>query len=89
MAPDDDFILESFTPAYVPLLHSGVLAARAATARQALRACRLCPRGCGVDRAEGNLGFCLTGQAANVTSTFPHHGEEDVLRGRHGSALLA
>jgi len=82
------FVVDSFTPAYLALLRSGELATRAATARQALRACRLCPRGCGVDRTGGSYGFCQTGQAANVTSTFPHHGEEDVLRGRRGSGTI-
>jgi len=82
------FMLDQFTPAYLALLRSGELATRAATARRALRACRLCPRGCGVDRADGKFGFCLTGAAANVTSAFPHHGEEDVLRGRRGSGTI-
>jgi putative pyruvate formate lyase activating enzyme len=81
-------MLDQFTPAYLALLRSGELATRAATARRALRACRLCPRGCGVDRADGKFGFCLTGAAANVTSAFPHHGEEDVLRGRRGSGTI-
>jgi len=82
------FILDPFAPAYRALLQSGELARRAAAARQALRACRLCPRGCSVDRAGGALGFCLTGPVARVTSVFPHHGEENPLRGRRGSGTI-
>jgi putative pyruvate formate lyase activating enzyme len=85
---NERFLLEPFAPGYLALLRSGELAKRAETARQALRSCRLCPRGCGVDRTEGNLGFCLTGPVAQVTSAFPHRGEEQVLSGRRGSGTI-
>ncbi|MGD0088512.1 MAG: radical SAM protein [Planctomycetota bacterium] len=85
---NERFLLDPCTAGYLALLRSGELAKRAETATEALRSCRLCPRGCGVDRAAGNLGFCLTGPWANVTSAFPHHGEEEALSGRRGSGTI-
>jgi putative pyruvate formate lyase activating enzyme len=76
-----------FTPAYVQLLSNGVLAQRVARARQALLACNLCGRGCGVDR-RSQLGGCRTGTLARLASYGPHHGEEDVLRGWAGSGTI-
>jgi putative pyruvate formate lyase activating enzyme len=83
-----NFILDPFTPAYVALHESGELARRAAAAYDALHKCRFCPRHCRVDRLAGQFGFCKTGASARVTSVFPHHGEEDCLRGRHGSGTI-
>lgn len=77
----------AFAPAYVQLLSNGCLAHRAALARQALLACNLCGRRCGVDR-HSRLGGCRTGTVARVVSYGPHHGEEDVLRGWAGSGTI-
>lgn len=82
------FILDPFTPAYQALFRSGELERRAAAAKRALQACRLCPRECGVDRLAGKTGFCHTVAEARVTSVFPHHGEENCLRGRRGSGTI-
>jgi putative pyruvate formate lyase activating enzyme len=49
--------------------------------------CRLCPRNCGVDRSE-EAGFCLAGPLPHVSQAGPHHGEEPVLSGRHGSGTI-
>jgi putative pyruvate formate lyase activating enzyme len=76
-----------FEPAYIRLLSSGELPARAREARDHLRACDLCARHCGVDRRE-NLGFCRTGEHAWVASHGPHHGEERPLRGWGGSGTV-
>jgi putative pyruvate formate lyase activating enzyme len=70
------------------LLESGVLAERVAQARERLRRCHVCPRHCAIDRIEGDLGFCLMGAQAFVSSYGPHHGEEAPLRGRHGSGTI-
>ena len=55
---------------------------------EALRACRLCPRDCGVDRLADRWAACKTGRDAVVASAFPHHGEERCLRGVHGSGTI-
>jgi len=75
-------------PGYVRLLHRGELAQRIEAARQRLTPCRLCPRRCGVDRLNDERGFCLIGRQPVVSSAFPHHGEEDCLRGTRGSGTI-
>ncbi|MCX6069301.1 MAG: radical SAM protein [Chloroflexi bacterium] len=76
-----------FEPAYLRLLPSGELHARAEAAREHLTACDLCARRCGMNRFE-HLGFCRTGPLAWVASFGPHHGEERPLSGRSGSGTV-
>jgi len=80
--------MEKTWPAYLEAYESGALMERRDRALGALAGCRLCPRGCGVDRAGGQLGYCKTGRKAVVASYSPHHGEEGVLRGREGSGTI-
>jgi putative pyruvate formate lyase activating enzyme len=80
---------ERFEPAYLSLLRSGELAARARLAREHLEDCDLCARYCHVNRLESTRGaVCRTGERAVVSSFGPHHGEEDCLRGRRGSGTI-
>jgi putative pyruvate formate lyase activating enzyme len=76
--------------AYPSYLDLGVveLRRRAEEAVAALADCRLCPRDCGVDRLQGKWAACKTGRHARVASAFPHHGEEDCLRGWNGSGTV-
>jgi len=53
-----------------------------------LRECRLCPRGCAVDRAADRWGHCRVGRKAMVSSVGPHFGEEDPLVGDGGSGTI-
>ncbi len=53
-----------------------------------LRACTLCPRKCGVNRLENEIGHCKTGRQAVVCSFHPHFGEEPELVGNHGSGTI-
>ena len=62
--------------------------ARAERALGLLADCRLCPRDCGVDRLSDRWSACKTGRYAVVSSAFPHHGEEDCLRGQRGSGTI-
>ncbi|MBM3695508.1 MAG: radical SAM protein, partial [Actinobacteria bacterium] len=78
----------SWEPAYLEAWRSGALDQKAAAAREELRHCRACPRDCGVDRFAGETGTCRVGRHALVASAFPHHGEEDCLRGRGGSGTI-
>jgi putative pyruvate formate lyase activating enzyme len=50
--------------------------------------CRLCPRNCGVNRLEGELGFCKSGRKLKVSSHFLHFGEEPELVGKGGSGTI-
>jgi putative pyruvate formate lyase activating enzyme len=78
----------SFRPAYRRLLDAGELDARAEAALEHLKKCDLCPVQCKVDRTAGRLGTCRTSRRARVSSYFPHRGEEDPLRGWHGSGTI-
>jgi len=79
----------SFTPAYLDLLRSGTLDARVEEALDHLTDCDLCPRYCRVDRRDSIKGaLCHTGAQSVVHSYGPHHGEEDPLRGIHGSGTI-
>jgi putative pyruvate formate lyase activating enzyme len=82
------FRVDAFEPAYLSLLRDGRLSERAEAARGALARCRLCPRGCEARRLEGGTGSCGIGRHAVVSSAFPHLGEEECLRGRHGSGTV-
>ncbi|MGQ9472734.1 MAG: radical SAM protein [Candidatus Caldatribacteriaceae bacterium] len=53
-----------------------------------LRKCDLCPRLCGIDRFEGERGFCRGGLLPKVASFHPHFGEELILSGRRGSGTI-
>lgn len=61
---------------------------RVSRACKELRDCRLCARDCGVNRREGELGFCRTGNRAVVSSHGPHPGEEAPLSGSRGSGTI-
>ena len=56
------------------------------------RQCRLCPRACGVDRAEGadqeKKGFCREGVQLKVSFVGPHFGEEPPISGKNGSGTI-
>ena len=75
-------------PAYLALWRSGELARRAERAIAELRACRVCPRDCDVDRQREEIGLCNVGRHARVATSFPHFGEEDCLRGWNGSGTI-
>ena len=75
-------------PSYKVLAESGELDRRIEAADELTRSCRLCPRACGVNRMEGELGFCRTAARALVSSHGPHFGEERPLVGKHGSGTI-
>lgn len=75
-------------PSYLDLHRKGVLQQRAQEALHELGSCRICPRGCGVNRLKGEEGFCRTGRKAKVASYNAHFGEESPLVGRNGSGTI-
>lgn len=75
-------------PAYLALAASGELHARVEQAQARLRACDLCPRRCGVDRLQGQVGFCRAGSLARVASHNAHHWEEPPISGTRGSGTI-
>jgi putative pyruvate formate lyase activating enzyme len=79
---------KDFEPAYLRLERTGELAKRAQELYSIYRACRLCPRGCGVNRLKGEKGVCSSTSRAKVYSSHPHFGEERPLVGRGGSGTI-
>lgn len=75
-------------PSYLKLFREGGLSERINRTMALMESCRLCPRECGVNRLEGELGFCKTGRRAIVSSYNPHFGEESPLVGRYGSGTI-
>ena len=89
MATCEFYIPEKdYKPAYLALHQRGELLERARVAIEMLADCRLCPRDCGKDRLGGDQGVCKTGRYANIASFFGHMGEENCLRGYHGSGTI-
>ncbi|MDH3715769.1 MAG: radical SAM protein [Gammaproteobacteria bacterium] len=82
------FLVQDYEPAYLALYRSGELRQRVDQALEELRDCRVCPRNCHIDRLQDEARICRTGRYARVASVFPHFGEEDCLRGWHGSGTI-
>jgi putative pyruvate formate lyase activating enzyme len=81
-------MVTDYVPNYVRLYESGELERRAAAALASLERCRVCPWDCEINRLHNQTKVCRTGRYARVASYFPHFGEEDCLRGWHGSGTI-
>ena len=77
-----------FEPGYIGLYHSGELKRRAERLEARLVSCDICPRECGVNRLEGELGFCHSAYLPIVAAVCTHHGEEPALSGSRGSGTI-
>ncbi|MBA7576389.1 MAG: radical SAM protein [Dehalococcoidia bacterium] len=75
-------------PGYIALHRSGELERRAEALETRLSACDICPRECGVNRLEGELGFCHSARRPIVASVGAHQGEEPALSGSRGSGTV-
>ena len=75
-------------PAYLKSLDQGELEKRVQLAAHHLENCDVCPLECGVNRLEGELGVCKTGEFARVSSSFAHPGEEGPISGNRGSGTI-
>ena len=78
----------AFTPSYIALFEKGELEQRVRLLQEFLQECRLCPRECGVNRMNGEIGYCGAGSELMVSSAFPHFGEESPLVGHYGSGTI-
>jgi len=75
-------------PGYIELYRSGELEQCLGRLEAHLGACDLCPRDCGVNRLDGEKGFCRAGNLPSVASACAHFGEEPVLSGSRGSGTV-
>jgi putative pyruvate formate lyase activating enzyme len=79
---------EPWQPVYVKAEADGIFAERIEQAYAILERCTLCPRRCGVNRLNGQRGFCRSPEQAVVYSYGPHFGEELPLVGDNGSGTI-
>lgn len=79
---------DRWQPAYERLEKQGKLAQRVEQAYSMLKDCHLCPRECGVNRLNGEIGFCRGPAKVVVFSAQPHFGEEISLVGQNGSGTV-
>jgi putative pyruvate formate lyase activating enzyme len=75
-------------PGYLALYRSGELKRRAERMVNRLASCDVCPWLCGINRLEGQQGFCHSGKEPIVASYCAHHGEEPALSGTRGSGTI-
>jgi putative pyruvate formate lyase activating enzyme len=61
---------------------------RIAAAEAMSSPCMLCPRKCGAARMCGEKGFCGASGILDISSIFPHHGEEPPISGTNGSGTV-
>ena len=66
-----------------PVDGPSLLHLKAALVRRMLHSCHMCERRCGVDRGEGEKGYCGVGAVSRVASNFLHFGEESELVPSH------
>jgi len=73
---------------YASLYLRGELEWRAEALEARLIACDICPRECGVNRLEGERGFCHSGRMPAVAAVCAHRGEEPAISGERGSGTV-
>ncbi|ETR69099.1 MAG: pyruvate formate lyase activating enzyme [Candidatus Magnetoglobus multicellularis str. Araruama] len=78
----------SSLPRYIKSHKDGQLKKQCIAAKERLQACDLCPRMCGVNRLESQVGICKTSESAWVSSIHAHYGEEAPLVGAKGSGTI-
>ena len=75
-------------PGYIASYRSGELERRTQALEARLASCDICPRECGVNRLQNELGYCHSGRLPIVSSVCAHHGEEPALSGTRGSGTI-
>lgn len=75
-------------PSYIKLYKNGELENRKEKLLSLLKECKLCPRNCGVNRLNNEIGFCGVGRKLMISSYGPHFGEESPLVGINGSGTI-
>jgi putative pyruvate formate lyase activating enzyme len=79
---------EPWVPAYARLEAEGTFAQRIEETYSIFEQCVLCPRQCGVNRLQGEQGFCRAPAKLVIYTAQPHYGEELSLVGNKGSGTI-
>lgn len=53
-----------------------------------LSSCNLCPRNCGINRTQNELGYCNAGKNPKLAKVSLHHWEEPPISGTNGSGTI-
>jgi len=77
-----------FEPSYMTLVESGEIDNRIDKLYARLEECDICPRKCGVNRLQGEVGYCKADANLVVSSAQPHFWEEAPLVGLGGSGAI-
>ena len=77
-----------FEPSYLKLHRTGELKERGEALWRIMENCSLCPRMCGVNKLEGDKGFCGANSRLMISSFNQHFGEEKPLVGQYGSGTI-
>ena len=75
-------------PRFLQTYRSGLLESKINDGKALLKNCRFCPRNCEVNRYKQKGKICKTGENAQISSYFPHYGEESCLTGFRGSGTI-
>jgi putative pyruvate formate lyase activating enzyme len=78
----------SIRPRFLQAYRSGLLDSKISEGKESFKKCCLCPRLCKVNRFEEEGKICETGINTQVSSYFPHFGEERCLSGVRGSGTI-
>lgn len=79
---------QPFEPSYLKLHRTGELRKRGEALWQIMESCELCPRMCGVNKLNGEKGFCGASSRLKISSYNQHFGKEKALVGQYGSGTI-
>ena len=78
---------DQYTPKYIAL-NDEEFKIKIKISKQMLSSCCLCPRQCHVDRLSGELGYCNSGNKAEVSHWQRHYGEEPPFNQKNGAGTI-
>lgn len=79
---------QPYEPRYLALHQPGELQRRGEKLWAMMECCELCPRMCGVNKLQGEEGFCQADAQLEISAFHPHFGEEEPLVGQGGSGAI-
>jgi putative pyruvate formate lyase activating enzyme len=88
MSTQSKAMTTSNEPGYLKLHRNGELKARGEIIWNMMRRCTLCPRQCETNRLRGRRGDCKSNSTLEISSAYPHFGEENELVGTKGSGTV-
>ncbi len=80
--------MQDYVPKYIEMAESGVLSRLAESLWDRMKSCNLCPRNCGVNRIDGQVGYCGATVELDLAGYFCHMGEEPPISGINGSGTI-